>query len=247
MKTQNDLMLESPLVCGADLADLDWQVIEASLMTSGFARLPLLLTRHTCQDLAALYADTDCFRSRIIMERHAFGRGEYQYFRYPLPALVEDLRTRLYSRLAPIANRWHSALKASQRFPETHSAFKAVCHQAGQCRPTPLMLRYRENDYTCLHQDLYGEQVFPFQVVFLLDQPGLDFEGGEFVLTQTRANRPGQVEVIPLEQGQAVIFAVNSRPARSARGFCRVTVRHGVSRLHRGERRTLGIIFHDAR
>ncbi|MGZ0716513.1 2OG-Fe(II) oxygenase [Pseudomonas palleroniana] len=247
MNRQNDLMFDNPGVPGASLEALDWRTIEAALMSHGVARLPSLLTRQTCLGLAALYSNSEHFRSRIIMERHAFGRGEYQYFRYPLPPIVEDLRTRLYSHLAPIANRWHSALNIGQRFPETHSAFKAVCHQAGQCRPTPLMLRYRANDYTCLHQDLYGEQVFPFQVVFLLDQPGLDFEGGEFVLTQTRANQPGQAEVIALEQGQALIFAVNSRPARSTRGFCRVNVRHGVSRLHGGERRTLGIIFHDAR
>lgn len=231
----------------ADVENIDWPAVDAALMNQGFALLPVLLTRQTCQQLAALYSDHTHFRSRIVMERYAFGRGEYQYFRYPLPPIVDDLRTRLYQQLAPVANRWHAALKISERFPPTHSEFKQRCHQAGQCRPTPLMLRYRENDYTCLHQDLYGEQVFPFQVVFLLDQPGLDFDGGEFVLTQTGANKPGRAEVIRLEQGQALIFAVNSRPARSARGFCRVSVRHGVSRLHRGERRTLGIIFHDAR
>lgn len=230
-----------------DLESIDWSAVETALMNDGFALLPVLLTQPTCQQLAAFYTDKTHFRSRIAMERYAFGRGEYQYFRYPLPPLVEYLRTRLYSHLAPVANRWHAALKMSQRFPATHDDFKAICHQAGQCRPTPLMLRYRENDYTCLHQDLYGEQVFPFQVVFLLDQPRLDFDGGEFVLTHTRANQPGRAEVVPLEQGQALIFAVNSRPARSARGFCRVSVRHGVSRLHRGERRTLGIIFHDAK
>ncbi len=229
------------------LEHLDWPVIEAALMNDGFALLPPLLNRQTCQQLAALYPDGTHFRSRIIMERYAFGRGEYQYFRYPLPELVEDLRTRLYGHLAPAANRWHAALKLSQRFPAAHSEYKALCHQAGQCRPTPLMLRYRKDDYTCLHQDLYGEQVFPFQVVILLDQPGRDFEGGEFVLTHTGANTPGRAEVVPLGQGQALIFAVNSRPARSARGFCRVSVRHGVSRLHHGERRTLGIIFHDAK
>lgn len=231
----------------ADVENIDWPTVDAALMNQGFALLPTLLTRQTCQQLAALYSDQTHFRSRIVMERYAFGRGEYQYFSYPLPPIVEDLRTRLYQQLAPLANRWHAALKLSEQFPPSHSAFIQRCHQAGQCRPTPLMLRYRENDYTCLHQDLYGEQVFPFQVVFLLDQPGLDFEGGEFVLTQTAPNKPGQAEVIHLQQGQALIFAVNSRPSGSARGFCRVSVRHGVSRLHRGERRALGIIFHDAR
>jgi hypothetical protein len=230
----------------ADLQNIDWSAVETALMSDGFSLLAPLITRQDCKQLAALYADDTHFRSRIVMERYAFGRGEYQYFKYPLPPLVEDLRTHLYSHLAPIANRWHSALKVGQRFPETHTAFKAACHQAGQCRPTPLMLRYRENDYTCLHQDLYGEQVFPFQVVFLLDQPGVDFDGGEFILAQTASNKPGQVEVVTIGQGQAVIFAVNSRPTQSARGYYRMTVRHGVSRLHRGERRTLGIIFHDA-
>ncbi|KTB65033.1 proline hydroxylase [Pseudomonas fluorescens ICMP 11288] len=229
------------------LESLDWPTIEADLMNDGFALLPRLLARQTCQQLAALYADQSHFRSRIVMQRYAFGRGEYQYFRYPLPALVDNLRSRLYERLAPVANRWHAALKINQRFPDTHAQFKALCHQAGQYRPTPLMLRYRQEDYTCLHQDLYGEQVFPFQVVFLLDQPGLDFEGGEFVLTHTGSSKPARAEVVPLEQGQALIFAVNSRPERSARGFCKVSVRHGVSRLHRGERHTLGIIFHDAK
>lgn len=229
------------------LENLDWPMIEAALMNDGFALLPRLLTRQTCRQLAALYADETHFRSRIVMQRYAFGRGEYQYFRYPLPALVDNLRSRLYERLAPVANRWHAALKINQRFPDTHVEFKAICHQAGQCRPTPLMLRYRQDDYTCLHQDLYGEQVFPFQVVFLLDQPGADFEGGEFVLTHSGSSKAARAEVVPLEQGQALIFAVNSRPARSARGFCKISVRHGVSRLHRGERHTLGIIFHDAK
>lgn len=229
------------------LENLDWPMIEAALMNDGFALLPRLLTRQTCRQLAALYADETHFRSRIVMQRYAFGRGEYQYFRYPLPALVDSLRSRLYERLAPVANRWHAALKINQRFPDTHVEFKAICLQAGQCRPTPLMLRYRQDDYTCLHQDLYGEQVFPFQVVFLLDQPGVDFEGGEFVLTHSGSSKASRAEVVPLEQGQALIFAVNSRPARSARGFCKVSVRHGVSRLHRGERHTLGIIFHDAK
>ncbi|NVZ69248.1 2OG-Fe(II) oxygenase [Pseudomonas costantinii] len=251
MNTQTSLMFESPAALAPSsvpgLKEIDWRAVEASLMSDGFALLPSLLTRQTCQQLAALYSDESRFRSRIVMERYAFGRGEYQYFSYPLPDIVEDLRTRFYRQLAPVANHWHSALKVDQQFPETHRQFKEMCHQAGQRRPTPLLLRYRENDYTCLHQDLYGEQVFPFQVVFLLDEPGQDFEGGEFILTQSAPNKPGKVEVVEIRQGQAIIFAVNSRPVRSAQGFYRVKVRHGVSRLHSGERRTLGIIFHDAK
>ncbi|MFJ4393297.1 2OG-Fe(II) oxygenase [Pseudomonas sp. NPDC089396] len=213
----------------------------------GFAVLPQLLHRDTCQRLAALYGDGHLFRSRIVMERYAFGRGEYQYFSYPLPDIVTELRSRLYGQLAPIANRWHSVLKIEGQFPPTHDEFKDVCHQAGQCRPTPLLLSYKGNDYCCLHQDLYGEHVFPFQVVFLLDEPGLDFTGGELILTESDPKKPGRAEVVNLRQGQAVIFAVNSRPARSTRGVYRVSMRHGVSRIHSGARRTLGIIFHDAK
>lgn len=229
------------------LDSLDWRAVHTSLNADGFALLGQLLTREECQRLASLYAEEQHFRSRIVMERYAFGRGEYQYFKYPLPDLVEHLRTALYHHLAPIANGWHAALKISQRFAPTHQAFKDICHSAGQLRPTPLLLRYRANDYTCLHQDLYGEQVFPFQVVILLDEPGQDFQGGELVLTESDPKKPGRAEVIALRQGQALVFAVNSRPVRSARGFYRVSLRHGVSKVYQGERRTLGIIFHDAK
>lgn len=229
------------------LDSLDWRAVHTSLNADGFALLGQLLTREECQRLASLYAEEQHFRSRIVMERYAFGRGEYQYFKYPLPDLVEHLRTALYQHLAPIANGWHAALKISQRFAPTHQAFKDICHSAGQLRPTPLLLRYRANDYTCLHQDLYGEQVFPFQVVILLDEPGQDFQGGELVLTESDPKKPGRAEVINLRQGQALVFAVNSRPVRSARGFYRVSLRHGVSKVYQGERRTLGIIFHDAK
>ncbi len=229
------------------LEELDWRAIETTLTQDGVAVLPQLLTRAECRQLADLYPEQQRFRSRIVMERYAFGRGEYQYFSYPLPEMVEDLRTRLYKSLAPVANRWHAALKMAERFPASHGEFKETCRHAGQTRPTPLLLRYQENDYCCLHQDLYGDHVFPFQVVFLLDEPGRDFEGGELILTESDPKKPGRAEVVDLRQGQAVVFAVNSRPVRSSRGFYRVSLRHGVSRLHSGERRTLGIIFHDAK
>ncbi|KTC33066.1 proline hydroxylase [Pseudomonas sp. ABAC61] len=231
----------------AYLQNLDWRAVEASLANDGFAVLPQVLDRDACQTLAALYQDSHRFRSRIVMERYAFGRGEYQYFAYPLPDTVAELRTGLYSHLAPIANRWHAIMKVDGRFPATHREFKDICYHSGQCRPTPLLLSYGENDYCCLHQDLYGEHVFPFQVVFLLDEPGVDFQGGELLLTESDPKKPGRAEVVDLRQGQAVIFAVNSRPARSTRGFYRVSMRHGVSRIHSGTRRTLGIIFHDAK
>lgn len=251
MSNQSALAFEDDVISDpaavTSIEALDWRVLEATLAKEGFAVLPKLLNRATCQELAALYTESERFRSRIVMERYAFGRGEYQYFSYPLPDTVADLRTRLYGQLAPIANRWHAALKMEGRFPAAHSEFKAICHEAGQCRPTPLLLSYQENDYCCLHQDLYGEHVFPFQVVFLLNEPGLDFTGGELILTESDPKKPGRAEVVDLSQGQAVVFAVNSRPARSTRGFYRISMRHGVSRIHSGARRTLGIIFHDAR
>lgn len=181
------------------------------------------------------------------MERYAFGRGEYKYFSYPLPDLVATLREALYHRLAPIANRWHTAMRIEERFPANHSEFLRVCRESGQKRPTPLLLRYEANDYCCLHQDLYGKHVFPLQVVFLLDEPGRDFQGGELMLTESDPKKPGRAEVIPLRQGDGVVFAVNHRPVRSARGFYRANLRHGVSKLHGGQRQTLGIIFHDAK
>ncbi|MGS1010690.1 2OG-Fe(II) oxygenase [Achromobacter anxifer] len=225
----------------------DWDAVEDGLGRDGFAVLPALLTPAHCETLASGFFDESRFRSRIVMERYAFGRGEYKYFSYPLPDMVERLRQSLYPRLAPIANRWHAAMKMKERFPPTHGEFREICHAAGQQRPTPLLLRYQANDYCCLHQDLYGDHVFPFQAIFLLDEPGRDFEGGELILTESNPKQPGRADVVPLRQGDAVVLAVNHKPVRSARGYYRANLRHGVSRLRKGERHTLGIIFHDAR
>lgn len=229
------------------IADADWQAVEDDLGRDGYAVLPGLLTQAQCEELAAGYGEQARFRSRIVMERHAFGRGEYKYFSYPLPDIVAGLRQSLYPRLAPIANRWHAAMRLEARFPATHDEFREICHAAGQRRPTPLLLRYQAGDYCCLHQDLYGDHVFPFQAIFLLNEPGRDFEGGELLLAESHPKQPGRADVVPLRQGDAVVLAVNHRPVRSARGYYRANLRHGVSRLRKGERHTLGIIFHDAR
>ena len=229
------------------MSELDWPAIEAELDAHGCALLSGLLHADDCAALAASYADASLFRSRVVMERHGFGRGEYQYFKYPLPDPVARLRQQLYAPLAAIANRWHALLDIDSRFPDTHAAFIERCHAAGQWRPTPLLLQYGEGDYNCLHQDLYGEQVFPLQVAVLLSNPGVDFTGGEFVLTEQRPRMQSRAEVVPLlHAGDAVIFPVNVRPVNGARGPYRVAMRHGVSRLRRGRRHTLGIIFHDA-
>lgn len=228
------------------VANVPWQRIGAELEARGCALIDGLLPPRDCEALAALYADDSLFRSRIDMERFGFGRGEYKYFCYPLPEAIAGLRVRLYGELAAIANRWNEALGTASRFPATHRAFLTRCHAAGQTRPTPLLLSYGAGDYNCLHQDLYGEQVFPLQVAVLLDQPGRDFTGGEFVLTEQRPRRQSRVEVVPLRQGDAVVFAVHHRPAMGKKGWYRVNLRHGVSRVTRGRRRTLGIIFHDA-
>jgi hypothetical protein len=193
-----------------------------------------------------MYSDDAAFRSRVVMTRHGFGRGEYKYFRYPLPRPVEELRTHLYPRLAPIGNRWNEALRIDVRYPKTHVEFLHRCHDAGQRRPTPLLLQYGEGDYNCLHQDLYGEHVFPIQVAVLLSEPGRDFGGGDFVLTEQRPRTQSRVEAVPLRQGDAVAFAVHHRPVQGTRGTYRVNLKHGVSRIRRGHRHTLGIIFHDA-
>jgi len=220
---------------------------EAELDARGAAVIPSLLNDEQCAQLIDCYGSTDAFRSRVIMQRHGFGRGEYQYFHYPLPALVLALRTRLYESLAPIANRWSSLLKrGTARYPPTLAEYLAQCHAAGQTRPTPLLLRYEAGDYNCLHQDLYGERVFPLQATVLLSAPGADFEGGEFVLTEQRPRAQSRAEIVPLRRGDAVVFAVHQRPAQGTRGIHRVTMRHGVSRLRHGMRYTLGIIFHDA-
>jgi uncharacterized protein len=225
----------------------DWPQIAAALDDQGSAVIDGLLTPAECADIAGLYAHEDHFRSHVRMARHGFGRGEYRYFSYPLPALVADLRTSLYARLSPIANAWHERLGIATRYPLDHDAFIERCHAAGQTRPTPLLLQYGPGDYNCLHQDLYGDLAFPLQVAILLSDPGADFTGGEFVLTEQRPRMQSRAEVVPLRQGSAVAFAVHQRPVQGTRGVYRVNMRHGVSRLRSGTRHTLGIIFHDAR
>ncbi len=228
------------------LAATDWAALEAALDSQGWAILPGLLEPEACRGLAALYDRDEGFRSRVVMARHGFGRGEYRYFAYPLPELVQNLRAAFYPRLAPIANRWGERMGTATRFPAEHQVFLDRCHAAGQSRPTPLLLRYGPGDYNCLHQDLYGEQVFPLQVAVLLSAPGQDFQGGEFVLTEQRPRMQSRPMVAPLGQGDALVFAVNQRPVRGARGDYRVGQRHGVSEVRSGQRHTLGIIFHDA-
>jgi hypothetical protein len=228
------------------VAATDWHRVSPELNAQGCAVIERLLPPEECRALAALYDEESRFRSRVVMGRHGFGRGEYKYFAYPLPEIVASLRQAFYPRLAPIANRWHQAMKIAARFPDSHGAFLRRCHQAGQTRPTPLLLRYGPGDYNCLHQDLYGEHVFPLQLAILLSEPGTDFTGGEFVLTEQRPRMQSRPEVVPLRQGDGVIFAVHHRPARGARGVYRVNMRHGVSRLRSGHRCTLGVIFHDA-
>ena len=239
-------MIEDSSSLTAGLHAIDWTDVHARLDADGHAVLPALLAPQTCRALAALYPQREHFRSRVVMARHGFGRGEYQYFDYPLPATVEAIRTAVYPQLAPLANRWNEAMGIDVRYPPTHEAFLERCHVAGQTRPTPLLLRYQAGDYNCLHQDLYGEHVFPLQLAVLLSAPGSDFTGGEFVLTEQRPRMQSRAEVVPLSQGDAVLFAVHQRPVRGARGCYRVNMRHGVSRLHSGNRHTLGVIFHDA-
>lgn len=228
------------------IATLDWQRIAADLNTYGCAVVDAVLSAAECKVLAESYTEEGLFRSRIIMARHGFGRGEYQYFAYPLPAMVASLRSALYPPLASIANRWNEALGIDLRYPDEHGAFLERCHDAGQTRPTPLLLHYGQGDYNCLHQDVYGEHVFPLQVAFLLSMPGHDFTGGEFVLTEQRPRQQSRAEVVPLSQGDGVIFAVYHRPVPGTKGWYRVNLRHGVSRVRSGQRQTLGIIFHDA-
>jgi hypothetical protein len=225
---------------------IDWPSVEASLDAYGYAVVPALLAPESCRALAALYDAPSLYRSRVVMSRHGFGRGEYQYFAYPLPKLIAALRSAFYPHLAPIANRWNQAMGIDVRYPRTHAAFIERCHAAGQVRPTALMLRYEQDDYNCLHQDLYGEHVFPLQVAVLLSQPGRDFTGGEFVITEQRPRMQSRAEVVALQQGDAVIFAVSHRPVQGTRGPYRVNLRHGVSRVRSGRRYTVGIIFHDA-
>jgi len=228
------------------IESLDWGTVVTGLDTHGNAVIGPILAPHQCETLIALYDTEGIFRSRTVMARHGYGRGEYQYFSYPLPQLVESMRTALYPQLALIANRWNEAMNIDVRFPPQHEALLERCHAAGQKKPTPLVLKYGPGDYNCMHQDLYGEHVFPLQVAFLLSRPAADFTGGEFVLTEQRPRMQSRVEVVALAQGQGVIFPVRHRPVQGTRGMHRVNMRHGVSRLHSGSRHTLGIIFHDA-
>jgi uncharacterized protein len=231
----------------ARIAALDWTGIAARLDAHGCATTGPLLTAEQCAALAANYGSDALFRSRVVMARHGFGRGEYKYFAYPLPELVAALRGALYPPLAEIANRWNEAMALAPRYPRDHASYLARCHAAGQAKPTPLLLQYGPGDYNCLHQDLYGEHVFPLQVTLLLSRPGEDFTGGEFVLTEQRPRMQSRAEVVPLAQGEGVIFPVHHRPVQGTRGSYRVNMRHGVSRLRSGHRHTLGIIFHDAK
>jgi uncharacterized protein len=228
------------------IAAIDWENVASSLDAEGHAVLHTMLSPEECASLAAGYEDDAQFRSRVVMARHGFGRGEYQYFAYPLPGLIAGLRTALYPRLSGLANRWNEAMGIAVRYPDDHEEFLHRCHRAGQLRPTPLLLQYGEGDYNCLHQDIYGEHVFALQVAFLLSKPGRDFTGGEFVLTEQRPRMQSRATIVPLDQGSGVIFAVNNRPVQGTRGSYRVKMRHGVSRILSGHRHTLGIIFHDA-
>lgn len=239
--------LSSRSAPAARLDDLDWARIESELDSHGVGLTGPLLAPDECASLAALYPDGSRFRSRIVMSRHGFGSGEYQYFAHPLPETLAALRTAVYARLAPVANRWNEALGIPQRYPATLDAFLTLCHEAGQTRPTPLLLKYVAGDYNCLHQDLYGDLFFPFQMVILLSQPGMDFSGGEFTLVEQRPRMQSRPEVVPLSQGEAAIFAVQHRPVQGSRGTYRVNLRHGVSRVRSGERYTTGLIFHDAK
>jgi uncharacterized protein len=228
------------------VARIDRNRLAGDLGEQGFAVLEKLLLREECVAIASLYPNDSHFRSRIVMDRHGFGKGEYKYFAYPLPPLVARFRGLLYERLAPVANRWNEAMGIAVRYPNEHVDFLERCHAAGQIKPTPLLLKYEPGDYNCLHQDLYGEHVFPLQITILLSEPGRDFTGGEFVLTEQRPRMQSRAEVVPLRQGGAVIFPVHHRPVSGKRGTYRVNLRHGVSRVRSGRRYTAGIIFHDA-
>ena len=230
----------------ARIGSLAWNSLLGDVDERGWATTGPLLTDAEREHLIEAYDHEELFRSHVLMARHGFGRGEYRYYAYPLPPLIQQLRTLLYERLVPLANRWRASLGVDQRFPGSHDEYIARCHAAGQTRPTPLQLRYGPGDYNCLHQDLYGELAFPLQVAFLLSEPLADFAGGEFVLTEQRPRMQSRAQVVPLSAGEAVIFAVNHRPAQGTRGTYRVTMRHGVSPLREGRRHTLGVILHDA-
>lgn len=224
----------------------DWQRIVRDLDHQGNAVVEQILSPEECRAIAGLYSNDDVFRSRVVMERHGFGRGEYKYFKYPLPHLLSEVRTSVYPHLVPIANRWNEAMGIDVRYPEKHADFVECCHDAGQIRPTPLLLQYGVDDYNCLHQDLYGQHVFPLQLAILLSDPGADFTGGEFIMTEQRPRMQSRPMVVPLRQGDGVVFAVHNRPIQGTRGTYRVNLRHGVSRIRSGHRHTVGIIFHDA-
>ncbi|PLP61017.1 proline hydroxylase [Mesorhizobium loti] len=229
------------------VAAYDWGALGADLNAYGCAVIDKLLSPLECADIATLYPHEEHFRSHIIMARHGFGKGEYRYFKYPLPGLIGGLRTALYPHLATVANGWNERMGIDQRYPPAHQAYLGLCHAAGQQRPTPLLLQYKAGDFNCLHQDLYGDLAFPIQVAVLLSEPGRDFTGGEFVLTEQRPRMQSRAEVVPLHQGDAVAFAVHNRPVQGTKGNYRVNLRHGVSRIRSGHRHTVGIIFHDAR
>jgi hypothetical protein len=226
---------------------VDWASVSTHLDGYGWAMLRKLLTADECETIAGLYEDDRRFRSHVVMAHHGFGRGEYKYFAYPLPDIVTKLRGAIYPKLAPIANRWNESMGIDVRYPDAHAGFIARCHKAGQTRPTPLLLQYAAGDYNALHQDLYGEHVFPLQLTILLSEPERDFTGGEFVLTEQRPRMQSRAEVVPLRRGDAVVFAVHHRPVHGRRGTYRVNLRHGVSRLRSGHRHTVGVIFHDAK
>jgi uncharacterized protein len=238
---------ESTAAIDSRIHRVDWPGASADLDAHGWALIPKLLTAAECDALAGLYDDDTLFRSRVIMARHGFGRGEYKYFAYPLPAPVAALRAVLYPRLVPVANRWNQSMGSDVQYPDRHDEFLKRCHDAGQTRPTPLLLQYGTGDFNALHQDLYGEHAFPLQVAILLSEPERDFTGGEFVLTEQRPRMQSRAEVVPLRSGDGVVFAVHNRPVQGTRGMYRVNLRHGVSRLRSGHRHTVGIIFHDAK
>ncbi|WP_266181809.1 2OG-Fe(II) oxygenase [Dyella humicola] len=245
-RPQGNLALDRQGGIAARIEAIDWSRVTADLDAQGCAMLDGFLSADECSSLAAMYTEERLFRSRVVMGRHGFGRGEYKYFRYPLPELIAELRTAIYPHLVPLANQWNEAMGFDERYPPQHVEFIKRCHAAGQPRPTPLLLQYGPGDYNCLHQDLYGEHVFPLQMAILLSAPDRDFTGGEFVLTEQRPRMQSRPEVVPLRQGDAVIFAVHHRPVQGTRGTYRVNLRHGVSRIRSGQRHTLGIIFHDA-
>ncbi len=242
-----ETLATSPTGATKDRANaVDWTRVSQDLDSQGNALVENLFSPEECRAIASFYREDKVFRSHVIMGRHGFGRGEYKYFSYPLPDLLADLRTAVYPHLVPVANRWNQAMRIDVQFPERHAEFIARCHKAGQCRPTPLLLQYGVDDYNCLHQDVYGEHVFPLQLAILLSEPGADFTGGEFIMTEQRPRMQTRPMLVPLRQGDGVIFAVRHRPVAGTRGTYRGNLRHGVSRIRSGHRHTLGIIFHDA-